>query len=176
MPHRVSRDVSKISPNLYMGSRPLNPDAVADDFDTIAFCAEEFQPNSNLYAPARVVRARLHDGRLTQPQIEHATRAAVALYNDFMRGKKVLITCNMGMNRSGLVTAMVLMLIGGSATESIRMVREGRKPAHFMEEELHLAGIKKALSNEMFVRFLKSPRWDHMREMLIMASIRRHGV
>lgn len=41
---------------------------------------------------------------------------------------RVLIRCQAGLNRSGLVTALVLMLDGHSATEAVNQLRARRSP------------------------------------------------
>ena len=45
---------------------------------------------------------------------------------DWKDGKKVLIRCQAGLNRSGLVTALVLMREGYSAQRAIDLIREKR--------------------------------------------------
>jgi protein-tyrosine phosphatase len=49
-------------------------------------------------------------------------------YKKWQGGDRVLIRCQAGLNRSGLVTALVLMYKGASANESIRMIRLTRSP------------------------------------------------
>lgn len=56
-------------------------------------------------------------------------------------GRRVLIRCAAGMNRSGLLTAMVLMRSGMSADEAVEQIREQRHPF--------------ALNNYAFVRLLR---------------------
>ena len=61
-------------------------------------------------------------------------------HTDWVNGKKVLIRCQAGWNRSGLVTALVLMRDGMEAHEAIDLIREKRSP--------------RALCNKNFVEFL----------------------
>ena len=49
-------------------------------------------------------------------------------HTDWKKGKKVLIRCQAGLNRSGLVMALVLMREGMSAREAIDLIREKRSP------------------------------------------------
>lgn len=57
-----------------------------------------------------------------------------------MNSGPTLVSCHMGLNRSGLIVARTLMLTGLTATEAIDMVRTQRSPA--------------ALNNPAFVRWL----------------------
>lgn len=61
---------------------------------------------------------------------------------DWKKGKDVLIRCQAGWNRSGLVTALVLIRDGMNAEDAIDLIREKRSPY--------------ALCNDDFVRFLIS--------------------
>jgi protein-tyrosine phosphatase len=45
-----------------------------------------------------------------------------------MRGKRVLIRCQAGWNRSGLIAALVVMLNGETAEDAITLLRENRSP------------------------------------------------
>jgi hypothetical protein len=152
-------EISKIVPGLYIGSRPTDPDKVADRFDVIVFAAEEYQPPANAFHPARIVRAPLDDGRMTQRQITIAMRGALAVDAARRRGEHVLVTCNMGINRSSLIVAMALSFdTGGELIDSIiREIRRNRKPGKWVLDALGSGA--KALSNPHFVKFLKSARW-----------------
>jgi protein-tyrosine phosphatase len=59
---------------------------------------------------------------------------------DWKSGKKVLVRCQAGINRSGLVTALVLIRDGHSPEEAIRLIRDKRCEA--------------ALSNSRFENWL----------------------
>jgi hypothetical protein len=63
-----------------------------------------------------------------------------ATHADWKRGKRVLVRCQAGWNRSGLVTALVLMRDGMGAQEAIDLIRDRRSD--------------QALCNREFVRFL----------------------
>lgn len=63
-------------------------------------------------------------------------------HGEWKRGKRVLIRCQAGLNRSGLVTALVLIRDGYTAEEAIALLREKRSP--------------QALFNKQFVNFLKA--------------------
>jgi protein-tyrosine phosphatase len=54
------------------------------------------------------------------------SRAALRAYQ---HGKRVLITCHMGRNRSGLVMGLVLMQLGYTSAQAIALIRSARKGA-----------------------------------------------
>jgi protein-tyrosine phosphatase len=62
-------------------------------------------------------------------------------------GRRVLVHCTEGLNRSGVVVARALMLMGRTAEEAIQLVRERRGPS--------VDGFP-ALGNEAFVAWLRS--------------------
>jgi len=62
-------------------------------------------------------------------------------YDRWDSGRRVLIRCAAGMNRSGLLTAMVLMRSGYSADDAVELIRARRHPF--------------ALNNYSFVRLLR---------------------
>jgi hypothetical protein len=63
-------------------------------------------------------------------------------HTEWQNGKRVLIRCQAGLNRSGLVTALVLIRDGFSPEEAIALLREKRSSM--------------ALFNKQFVQFLKT--------------------
>ena len=63
-------------------------------------------------------------------------------YERWQAGDKVLIRCQAGLNRSGLVTALLLMKADYSVVEAIELIRKNRSPI--------------ALFNEHFVSYLVS--------------------
>jgi len=81
------------------------------------------------------------------PAPEFATLVALADLVDSLRqaGKRVLIHCAAGINRSGLLSAAVLIRGGYDADEAIALVRTARTGA---------------LNNPNFVELLQDPRWS----------------
>jgi hypothetical protein len=83
-------------------------------------------------------RYAFNDGPLdpiTIPEIEAVANWA---YAQWKSGDRVLIRCQAGMNRSSLVTALILMHDGKSADQAIELIRERRSPdilsnSHFIE-------------------------------------------
>jgi protein-tyrosine phosphatase len=117
-------------------------------FTAVALCAVEHQPGVKRFPGLNVVvSVPLHDGGAMFPPTEGELMAAMdasgIVSGVVADGGKVLVTCNMGYNRSGLVTALSLMRLQRSkSTDSIiadiRAVRPG------------------ALSNPYFADFLRA--------------------
>ena len=121
------RDASCIRRGLWMGSRPA-PENVRD-FDAIVFCAEEFQPAASKYPWAKIIRARLYDEDLSSDEARAAIKAAMDAADAIDAGGKVLVTCNAGSNRSGLVVALTMGILDPnlSPDRAIKIIREKRK-------------------------------------------------
>jgi len=64
---------------------------------------------------------------------DHMIRPVLPLahhgWGAWQAGARVLVRCQQGVNRSGLVTALILMLDGMTATEAIALLRDRRGPA-----------------------------------------------
>lgn len=66
------------------------------------------------------------DSALHGEDIHRVIRVARWAHERWTAGDRVLVRCQAGLNRSGLVMAMVLMLDGWTAAEAIRRIRERR--------------------------------------------------
>ncbi|WP_073948270.1 protein-tyrosine phosphatase family protein [Streptomyces kebangsaanensis] len=82
------------------------------------------------------------DGPLDGTQLAGVMRLARAACDALEQGRRVLVRCYSGYNRSGLVVAHALIHQGRSADEAIRLVRARRSPW--------------ALHNELFVDYLRA--------------------
>jgi hypothetical protein len=112
-------------------------------FDVIVLCAEEWQPHLPQYP--RVIHAGFRDAAPKPEETALAVSTAREVVRHIkLRGRSVLVTCQMGWNRSGLVTALALKMMGLSTREAVRRIREARGP--------------NALGNKHFVAFLESNR------------------
>ena len=69
------------------------------------------------------------DSSLTPTVVGKALRLAAFAHARWTAGERVLIRCQAGVNRSGLITALVLMVDGRTAHEAIELIRERRAPA-----------------------------------------------
>jgi protein-tyrosine phosphatase len=82
------------------------------------------------------------DGPLDGTQLAGVIRLAEAAGAALDEGRRVLVRCYHGYNRSGLVVAQTLIRRGRSPDEAIRLIRARRSPW--------------ALHNELFVEYLRT--------------------
>lgn len=133
---------TEIRPNLWLGGT-ADDDTVADPrdgirkmdyFDIFAgqVTDEHFDAVVTVYAWAQPVdwnveelRYGFYDG-VDAVDPETLTELANWAYRRWSAGKRVLIRCQAGLNRSSLVMALVLMRDGASATEAITEIRSRR--------------------------------------------------
>ena len=97
--------------------------------------ARPFDAVVTLYAWARPVswqvaelRYGFGDGALDTVDLERIVAAAVWAHARWAAGDRVLVRCQAGLNRSGLVTALVLMLAGWEPADAVRQLRVARSP------------------------------------------------
>lgn len=138
-------DADRLAPKLYIGSWP-KPWEGSDllrlmGFDTIVLCAQEYQPPAHRFPGLKVIHAPFDDRPLLSLSDTHIVQTtARQVYGELQRGRRVLVTCQAGRNRSGLVCARVLMKMSGA-------------PAHLVVD--HVQRLRRdALTNEVFVRSL----------------------
>jgi len=118
---------SEIIPGLWQGSRPPAGPEIGRVVDLLALCAMEHQPDSRSYPGlAHIVRARLDDAEPTQRELAEATDAARLVATSLASGMVCLVTCQAGLNRSGLVSGLALRYLGFSGREAVRLVRRAR--------------------------------------------------
>lgn len=115
-------------------------------YDTIVFTAMEFQPTEmevGMLSPVEVLAHPFDDCPLTLEHLRDAIHLAGRVARRVAQGKHVLVTCAMGWNRSGLVTALAChRLTGLSGDQIVRRVRVKR-------------GVR-ALSNESFANAVRT--------------------
>lgn len=94
-------------------------------FDLVVTLYADAQP-----APwgVREYRFGFPDGPITYDDAQEAIELAQLAHRAWSRGQTVLIRCQAGVNRSGLVSALVLMLDGYRAEEAIALLRQRRSP------------------------------------------------
>ncbi len=124
---------SELLPGLWQGG--------THDFDTLEFPKEypiwksekQFDSVATLYAIAHPVgwgiserRYGFPDSELSAQDIPEIHNIAEWAFEQWTSGKKVLIRCQAGLNRSGLLTALVLLREGHSPKQAIELIREKR--------------------------------------------------
>jgi hypothetical protein len=106
-----------------------------DDFDTVVTLYAWAQPVDWL---VEEVRYGFYDSEISHIDFNMVEQAADFAHKAWKSGKRVLIRCQAGINRSSLVMAHVLMKDGLSARATINLMREKRSDAvllnkHFVE-------------------------------------------
>jgi hypothetical protein len=123
---------TQVLPRLWIGA--------TDDDDTLGHELEEpritlanFDTVISLHAwsnPAdwhvREIRQPFHDGDLSEIDVQDLWFVANAVFDDWMNGKRVLVRCLAGLNRSGLIIALVMIMAGYSASDAIGHLRTVR--------------------------------------------------
>ena len=148
-------DYDQIHTNLYQGSYPKPHKDLADHFDVIVYTAMEKQPTAAalkaLPKSVTVKKFPLDDDPyqpVTREQLDGLVREARQLAGLLRSGKRVLITCAMGMNRSGILTALTLMVATGCS---------GRTALHTVQTKRRaMDDGTRALFNPIFSRFVQT--------------------
>ena len=119
-----------IQPRLFMGGTadddvcygPAGQKAPREDdsFDCVVTLYAHAKP---VYWGIEEMRYGFADRGIEDINLERLGDVVVWAYKKWQGGDRVLIRCQAGLNRSGLVSALVLMYKGASANESIRMIR-----------------------------------------------------
>lgn len=124
---------SEILPNLYMGGtgdddivqfgKKLPQLHEREAFDAVVTCYSYAQPMSWYVHENRYGFA---DGPMDHETFVKAQELASWLHSEWKSGKMCLSRCQAGLNRSGLVIALVLMMDGYSADDAIALIRARR--------------------------------------------------
>lgn len=138
---------NEILPGLYMGGTadddvtfvPAQRSGFHDDkpYDAVVTLYAWAQP---VTWTVEELRYGFGDANMRHADVDRVLRAATWAHDRWKAGDRVLVRCQAGLNRSGLVTALVLMREGFSPVEAIALIRLRRSPW--------------ALCNDDFVRWL----------------------
>ena len=143
----VTELYSEILPGLYMGgtadddvvdvAKPLKNFNDSNEFDSVVTAYSWAQPMSwhcheNRYGFA--------DGFLDENTLSKVKDISEWIYSEWQRGRRCLVRCQAGLNRSGLIIAMCLVKAGYSPQQAIDLIRQKRSP--------------QALFNQHFVQVL----------------------
>lgn len=124
---------SMIAPNLFQGG--------TDDLDVIHLAQNNNRPRTDLpfdsivtmYAWARPAdwkvqefRYGVPDASITDIDLDRLRQAVDFGYDRWKQGDRVLIRCQAGLNRSGLVLALILIKDGLKPAEAIALIRSNR--------------------------------------------------
>lgn len=135
----VPTNSSEVIQRLYQGGKP-KPGHY--DLDLIVLSDMEYQPAASSFPGIEIVRVMLNDYRPATPEEYAAAVKASEVTADWYRaGKRILITCGAGLNRSGLITGLTLRRLGYSTDEAIALIQRARGP--------------NAIKNSNFQRFIR---------------------
>ena len=128
---RYGVDADRIVPGLYQGSEPRKGSSLKlAGFDALVLCAGEYQPRAEAFPGLKVHHAPLDDHRypLSEQEWLRIIEAAEFAMTSVHLGRRVLVTCHMGWNRSGIVNGVaVMMLTGCKSHEAVRQIRRKRR-------------------------------------------------
>jgi protein tyrosine phosphatase len=119
------------------------------DFDTVITLYAWAQPVDWF---VKEMRFGFWDAGVESMPIVEVFEVARLAYEEWSNDRKVLIRCQAGLNRSGLITALVMMMAGYSADEAISLIREKRS--------------RHALCNPEFEAWLRKMPSDTLAEMV----------
>ena len=144
---------SMIAPNLFQGG--------TDDLDVIHLAQTNNRPRTDLpfdaivtmYAWARHAdwniqefRYGVPDAAITDIDLNRLRQAVEFGHDRWKAGDRVLIRCQAGLNRSGLVLALILIKDGLTPQEAINTIRENRGPDALFNENFHAWLLKEGES------------------------------
>lgn len=105
-------EATAITDQLYVGSAP-SPGHL-HGFDVLVLCAREYQPEAKAFPGVEVAHAPFDDrARLSKQELLVPVGAARKVARRIREGKRVLVTCQMGRNRSAFVAALALHFVTG---------------------------------------------------------------
>ena len=139
---------SEILPGLFMGgtadedivnvAKPLRNLDEQNAFDSVVTCYSWAQPMGWYVHENRFGFA---DGSIDPKTLSKVIELAKWIHSEWKTGKKCLVRCQAGYNRSGLIIAICLLVEGYSPQQAIDLIRAKRSP--------------NALFNQAFVQTLR---------------------
>jgi len=135
---------SMVAPNLFQGG--------TDDLDVIHLAQTNNRPRVDLpfdaivtmYAWARPAdwniqefRYGVLDASIKDIDLSRLRQAVEFGYDRWKQGDRVLVRCQAGLNRSGLVLALILIKDGLTPVHAIERIRNNRGPDALFNENFH---------------------------------------
>lgn len=138
---------SEIRPRLWQGGTPheemiYTSDEFASGIELHGFTAVVTLDASSSPAGWSVSELRygFDDGPVNRAELPRIFEVADWAYQKWQMGEKVLIRCAAGANRSGLITAIVLMKDGFDAKNAVELIRSKRPFALSNSQFVNLIG------------------------------------
>lgn len=133
----------RVHGNLWIGSAPPIGWTVGQHFDCLVLSAMEYPPGPECFPKVETLSVSLNDdgSPMLKEEMREAVRAAGKVISWLRDRKRVLVTCHMGLNRSGVICALALCKGKGmTPVRAVNTVRAARGPS--------------ALRNPYFLKFL----------------------
>ena len=131
-------DYHYLLPNLAQGSAP--PPFISIPFDVVVLSAMEYQPPMPGYT---VMNVPLDDGPPPDKPTRMRIRRAAREIADHVRwGRRVLVTCWQGRNRSGVLAGLAMVDLGVPPLHAVHRIRR----------------LRNGLTNELFRAMVASGR------------------
>lgn len=123
-------NADQVSKNLWVGGLPTDPEAVDKNFDVLVLAAKQFQDvfPVHKYPGTKVIHVPLEDAKPTAKEKQLALKAGIEVFEHNQKGRKVLVTCAAGVNRSAMIAGLAMVIGGLSAEHAINRIRKRRKP------------------------------------------------
>ncbi len=148
---------SEILPGLWMGGTALAdevgryrsmPVITSHHFQTVITLFSDAQPVDHY---VKEIRLGFFDHDQVDVDLDDLAHAVHVGHSDWVRGRRVLVRCQAGWNRSGLVTALIMMRHGHNPDSAIELIRSQRS--------------RFALGNETFEQWLKQDAKRFLKEL-----------
>jgi|LakMenE01Jun11ns_1017448.scaffolds.fasta_scaffold9945391_3 hypothetical protein len=124
---------SEILPGLYMGGTHDDDVIFKSQKNEHKITEKEFDSVVTMYSWAhptdwgvQEMRYGIPDSEIKHINLEKLFEVAYWGFNRWLAGDRLLVRCQAGLNRSGLITCLILMLKGYSQKESIDLIRNKR--------------------------------------------------
>lgn len=133
-------DACQIAGNLFIGSAPPVGCDIDQHFDVVVLCASEYQPSAECFPSSEVIHLPFDDepvafSKKLQTDIHSCCEY---LSNCLGNGKRVLVTCLAGLNRSALICGLLLLNDHRlSSTDCVNHIRSIRGPRALSNPYFH---------------------------------------
>lgn len=124
-------DATQILGGLYQGATPpIGADVRKAGFDALVLSAQDYQPASALFPGVAVYHVPFWDdyqNELPPETMERVRAAARFVVTSLRRGENVLVTCWLGLNRSGLIVGLALKALTGLPGSHVLALIQGQR-------------------------------------------------
>lgn len=106
-----------------VGKPEIEPRITKADFDTVVTLHAWSNPAD---WHVRELRQAFHDGEIAEIDVEDLWFLVNNVYDDWQLGRRILVRCLAGLNRSALVVALVMIMAGYTSLDAIEHLRRAR--------------------------------------------------